>query len=245
MKRSKLLMAVAGGALAVGVATGALGAGLTRSIDVTYRNITIQVDGQQIQTDAEPFIVNASGRTVVPARALAEALGATVGWDDATSTVQVWSNRHAERTREGDTIRHKVPAARFQVAYPASFQAIQPGLLGAKLSLVRGPTTFHAFSEEVSGSVSTAQFADQYLALSGAAFKGLVVSGRENIQAYGRDVVEADVEWPADGVTFRGTVRLFVADGKGWVLIGLADRDAYPNLQAELKGIFDSFALLP
>lgn len=245
MNRKRLLIGGLAAAIAFGAASAALGATLSRSIDVTYRNISVRVDGQTIQSDTEPFIVNATGRTVVPARALAEALGASVGWDESTSTVQVYSNRHADRTWEGERIRHRVPAAKFELLYPGTFTAVQPGLLSSKLSLVRGPTTFHVFSEQAAEGATAAEFADFALGVVGQRFKGLVVSDRKTLNAYGTEVVETTVEWPVDGVTLRGTARLFVAGGNGWALIGLAEKNSFSGLQAELKAIFDSFALLP
>ena len=59
--------------------------------DVTYRDIKIVVDGNEIiPTDAngnpvEPFIMD--GTTYLPVRAVANAFGKEVGWDDTTSTV--------------------------------------------------------------------------------------------------------------------------------------------------------------
>lgn len=47
------------------------------------------VNGQDITADAQPVVIN--GRTLVPARALAEKLGATVAWDGASQTVVVTS----------------------------------------------------------------------------------------------------------------------------------------------------------
>lgn len=46
--------------------------------------IQVFVDGNQVKFDAKPFITN--GRTLVPMRAIFEALDATVEWDDATKT---------------------------------------------------------------------------------------------------------------------------------------------------------------
>lgn len=63
----------------------------TVSKDITYRDIKIQLYGKEITpTDAngnptEPFIMDDS--TYFPVRAIAGALGLSVGWDDATSTV--------------------------------------------------------------------------------------------------------------------------------------------------------------
>lgn len=47
--------------------------------------VNAMVNGQPLQSDVKPF-VNADGRTMLPVRAIAEALGATVQWDEATQT---------------------------------------------------------------------------------------------------------------------------------------------------------------
>jgi hypothetical protein len=53
--------------------------------------ITVFVMGDKLDfKDAEPFIDN--GRTLVPFRAIAEALGADVGWEDSTKTVTITKN---------------------------------------------------------------------------------------------------------------------------------------------------------
>ena len=54
---------------------------------VTYAgdNITVNVNGKNISFDVAPKIIN--GRTMVPLRAIFEALGATVEWDEATKSV--------------------------------------------------------------------------------------------------------------------------------------------------------------
>lgn len=48
-------------------------------------NISVFVNGGQLTFDAAPFIEN--DRTLVPMRAVFEALGATVVWDEETQTV--------------------------------------------------------------------------------------------------------------------------------------------------------------
>ena len=56
----------------------------TNAITVSkYVNVTI--NGQALQADVKPF-VNADGRTMLPIRAISEALGAVVQWDEATKT---------------------------------------------------------------------------------------------------------------------------------------------------------------
>ncbi|MEG6523030.1 copper amine oxidase N-terminal domain-containing protein [Desulfotomaculum sp. 1211_IL3151] len=47
--------------------------------------VSVMVNDQPLQSDVKPF-VNADGRTMLPIRAIAEALGADVKWDDATQT---------------------------------------------------------------------------------------------------------------------------------------------------------------
>ncbi len=60
---------------------------ITKSIQATYNNIKIIVDGQQVSTNKnnEPFIYN--GTTYLPIRAVGEAVGKQVSWDGKTNTV--------------------------------------------------------------------------------------------------------------------------------------------------------------
>ena len=48
-------------------------------------NITVLVDGEKINFDSEPIIID--GRTLVPVRAVFEALGADVKWDGETNSI--------------------------------------------------------------------------------------------------------------------------------------------------------------
>ena len=78
-------------AMAVVMAVGTAIASTQRNISVIFRDIRIVVDGQEITLrDAhgnvvEPFIFE--GSTFLPVRAVSEALGYAVSWDDETSTV--------------------------------------------------------------------------------------------------------------------------------------------------------------
>ena len=60
-------------ALAIGASTAAA------------EGITVNIEGKPLSFDAEPFIED--GTTFVPMRAIFEALGASIDWDDATRTV--------------------------------------------------------------------------------------------------------------------------------------------------------------
>ena len=48
-------------------------------------DISVYLDGQPLTFDVQPQIIN--GRTVVPLRAIFEAMGAKVNWDGDTQTV--------------------------------------------------------------------------------------------------------------------------------------------------------------
>lgn len=65
-----------------------------KSINVSYNNIKIAVDGKEVKTDAEPFIYE--GRTFVPIRVISEALGAEVDWNDKTKTVEIGSPNYIQ-----------------------------------------------------------------------------------------------------------------------------------------------------
>ena len=58
-------------------------------IKMTIDSLTAFVNGESKTLDAAPIIRNS--RTMLPVRFVAENLGATVGWDDATKTVSVKS----------------------------------------------------------------------------------------------------------------------------------------------------------
>ena len=58
-------------------------------LELTIGSKTMQKDGQSIGMDAAPMIVN-PGRTMLPARWVAEGLGFEVGWDEANQLVLAW-----------------------------------------------------------------------------------------------------------------------------------------------------------
>ena len=73
------------------------------------------INGQDITADAQPVIIG--GRTLVPARALAEKLGATVSWDAANQTVVVTSNKIAE-TVEKESVELTDEWGEFREVFP-------------------------------------------------------------------------------------------------------------------------------
>lgn len=68
-------------ALVVGVTPVALAKTGATNILVQYSNIKVVVDGKELSTSKEPFIYD--GTTYLPLRAVAEAVGKEVSWDNA------------------------------------------------------------------------------------------------------------------------------------------------------------------
>jgi hypothetical protein len=91
-------------AIVFSLITGAAAASRTIQATLLYRDIKIEIDGGEIMPrDAagnivEPFIID--GTTYLPVRAVAEALGMEVGWDDATSTVRLISKQREHTAQE-------------------------------------------------------------------------------------------------------------------------------------------------
>ena len=90
---------------------------LTATFANAQQEISVKLDDVQIDfADVKPQIIN--GRTMVPLRAIFEALGATVEWDDATKTVKsekgdiyvALTIGEAELRKNWQTIELDVPA---------------------------------------------------------------------------------------------------------------------------------------
>jgi hypothetical protein len=59
------------------------------TITVNFNNIRIAINGQPVQTESDPFVFQ--GRTYLPVRDVANAMGFEVTWEDATNTVHLTS----------------------------------------------------------------------------------------------------------------------------------------------------------
>ena len=59
---------------------------LTTTIEISIGKSFAKVNGNTIILDSPAYIDPANNRTYLPVRAVAENLGATVAWDDATKT---------------------------------------------------------------------------------------------------------------------------------------------------------------
>jgi hypothetical protein len=86
MKRIKIVFAIFLSVVILGSAN-VYGEKITKSIQVTYRNISILVNGRIVPSEQEPFIYQ--GRTFVPLRTIGEAVNKTVEWDNAKNQVSI------------------------------------------------------------------------------------------------------------------------------------------------------------
>ena len=84
--------------IAVGGVTTAFARSGNFSIPVTFRNISIKIDGDTLITDKEPFIYD--GTTYLPIRAVAEAVDKEVSWDDSTKTVSLKASKSSRSSKD-------------------------------------------------------------------------------------------------------------------------------------------------
>ena len=82
--------------LFIGVIIGLL---LTASVAFAGQPITLIVNGQAVQCDVPPQIIN--GRTMVPISAVAKALGCQVSWDGSAQAVNITSSTGAAAGTSG------------------------------------------------------------------------------------------------------------------------------------------------
>ncbi len=85
MRKKKLILYVLALLLLTGGSAVGQGKWIKKKINVFYNNLTVYIDGQQLDTLVEPFIYE--GHTMVPLRALGEALGKSVAWDEENGRI--------------------------------------------------------------------------------------------------------------------------------------------------------------
>jgi hypothetical protein len=118
--------------------------GKGRTVSLTIGSTQATVDGQPTTLDVAPFVIGS--RTLVPLRFIAQSLGATVNWNDSTSTVTINSGgggrpgpppeRVVTLTYQWPTgtIYNHYPQIRFQVNRPVRIGDFQVLLDGRDLS---------------------------------------------------------------------------------------------------------------
>jgi hypothetical protein len=97
MKR-KIIIGLLLIAFVLTIAVAASATTATKQIEATYRNIVIMANGSVVPAQpgmGEPFIVTSEGRTYVPIRMAAEALGLNVEWVDWLNAVKITGSTSA------------------------------------------------------------------------------------------------------------------------------------------------------
>lgn len=90
--KKRIIIVVLLAALVLSIAVAANATTATKQIEATYRNIVIMANGSVVPAEpgmGEPFIVTSEGRTYVPIRMAAEALGLNVEWVDWLNAVKI------------------------------------------------------------------------------------------------------------------------------------------------------------
>jgi len=236
------------GLIVASAAAGAWAAGGTRkNIEVEYRNIKISVDGKTVDAgETEPFIYVAQGRTYVPARPLAEALGAKVGWDEASSTVQVYTANYVKATTDGEYKVWSMPAQGFAIRAPRGFVQMELGAATLQLALPNPATGNNSIvavtqSDAPSDGSTLAQRMDAIIAgltqtfLPGAKVTSAAETGNQR-------TVEGTTSLFGQG-SAAFTLRL-VATAKGdWLILTLAPGEIQSQMAPVMKEIMGSFTL--
>ncbi|MBP1934204.1 copper amine oxidase N-terminal domain-containing protein [Ammoniphilus resinae] len=88
-----------------GFVTGALVFGSIGAIAASSE-MKLIVNGYEVKSDVPPQVIN--GRTVIPARPLAEALGAKVEWDEQNRAVVITTSSGNQQTIIDDNPNHDV-----------------------------------------------------------------------------------------------------------------------------------------
>lgn len=113
--------------------------GRGRTVSLRIGSTQATVDGQPTTLDVAPFIVGQ--RTLVPLRFIAQSLGASVNWNDGTSTVTIDSGHGGGARPPGSTVNlsYRWPTGTVYNHYPQlRFQTDRPVRIGSFRILLDG-----------------------------------------------------------------------------------------------------------
>lgn len=91
-------------------------------LSVADEGITVYLEGRKINFDVPPQTIN--GRTMVPIRAIFEAMGATVSWDEATQT--------AISTKNNTTVKMTLNRTTYYINDTASEMDVTPVIIDGR-----------------------------------------------------------------------------------------------------------------
>ena len=195
---------------------------------LTYRGIKITLDGKKIETvdakgdSTEAFIMNDS--TYLPVRAIAEALGLGVQWDDATSTVVLYSDPTLLRaivvnmgSEKGASMRDPVTLG--TEAYYAKYYKQGSAAEGLKAIIAAGEFYINGTAVPANETEFDSFYADGYR-LNGTAVLTRGEEGKWKATSKLKDYdtyAEAALAVVTEGNQFNGQeVDLFDKDGDGY-----------------------------
>lgn len=239
-KASRWLIAGLTGVFVLGLAAGAYAKDLTTMLQVRYRDIKVMVDGQEVVSDTEPFIVVAEGRVYLGARALAEALGATVAWDDASSTVIVTSGQAATETRSGDKIVYSNPRQRISLSVPGTWQSVNsPAVTAAYSDPVTSSNVTLAVTPAEPGQTLDAQ-TDAVMNTIKTLFKVDSISEKSVTTVAGLPARRFELTVTTEGAAVRQHTYVFTAHDNLYVLSFSASVGQFANFESTFGQIRDS-----
>ncbi|HWI60650.1 MAG TPA: copper amine oxidase N-terminal domain-containing protein [Symbiobacteriaceae bacterium] len=236
------------GLMVASAAAGAWAAvGVRKSIEVEYRGIKITVDGNTVNTGTdEPFLYVEKSRTYVPARYVAEALGANVGWNDQTSTVEISTANYVKVTTDGEYKIWAMPGQGFSIKAPRGFTRLDLGAAMLQLALpdpTSGSNAIVAVTRnDPPGDGSTLrQRADTLISgLSQTFLTGAKVTA---IRDEGTRLTAEGTSTIFGQGAANFTLRLIASPKGDWLLLTLAPSTMQTQLAPVMKDILDSFTL--
>lgn len=212
-------------ATVLGIATGAVGAtGVRKMLEVEYRGISMKVDGRTVKTDAEPFLVVDQGRTYVPARPLAEALNAKVGWDAGTNTVQVYTPDYVEGQTAGESTTWRFPYYGLKLKAPSDM--VQQSSKNVPLSLVSSANHIyfglvHLGDAETFAKVSPALVNEMIIKVAATQLGQGQVMGQEQITIAGLPATKFITEYTVQGQAIDVQVISILTKTDAWGCFGV------------------------
>lgn len=87
MKRIKIVSAIFLSFVLFGSTLFVFGENILKNIQVTYRNITIHINGKIVPSEQEPFVYQ--GRAFVPLRTIGDAFNKKIEWDNAKNIINI------------------------------------------------------------------------------------------------------------------------------------------------------------
>lgn len=128
--------------------------------------IKLIVNEKEIQCDVPPRLIN--GRVMVPARFVAEPLGAKVGWDDAKNAVIITGNSSLHLSNNTSTTRQNLLTESTQIITANIGETVELNDLRIKIKQVKystaegGSKAFRVYFTVINNSTEALQRAAQF-----------------------------------------------------------------------------------